>query len=164
MKRVEFKQSNFNWNAPVGQQEAVGTLRAYQGIEQGTGWPVSISCWEASQEELNEIIQTKQIWLRIYGPSHPVVSLSGLHPWEEIPSEGHPSYSELLEELEKLRKFKTYTHSQLDEMGVPPDPDPERNKLTGCRLACRLDWLKARNMDILEQTKGWDHPSSDGDL
>jgi hypothetical protein len=47
-------------------------------------------------------------------------------------------------ERDALRRFKEYVHRRLDEAGVPHDPQPEINELTGCRIGCRLDWLLAK--------------------
>jgi hypothetical protein len=46
----------------------------------------------------------------------------------------------LLEELERLRGFKTYVHQRLDAAGVPVDPDSP-HKAAGCRIGGRLDWV-----------------------
>lgn len=82
MKPVKFEQQNFVWGRPSGTtDDQVGSMPAYKGVEQESGWPLTISCWEPSEEELAEIIRTKKIWLRIYGNNHPVVSVSGNSPW-----------------------------------------------------------------------------------
>lgn len=82
MKPVKFEQANFDWGAPQGQEENVGSMPAYKGTEGGTNWPVSISCWELSQEEMEEVKRTGKVWLRVYGPQrHPVVSIGTSDPW-----------------------------------------------------------------------------------
>ncbi len=82
MNPVKFDQQNFVWGRPTGTtEEQVGEMPAFKGEEQGSGWPLTISCWEPSEEELAEIIKTKKVWLRIYGANHPVVSVSGNSPW-----------------------------------------------------------------------------------
>jgi hypothetical protein len=72
---------------------------------------------------------------------------------------------EIHEELNKLREFKRYVHAKLDEMGVPTDPEAEKNKETGCRIEGRLNWIECK-LDILKTKEtAFDHPSiCDGDL
>lgn len=48
------------------------------------------------------------------------------------------------ESRDKLQAFKDYVHKTLDEMGVPPDPDPELTAVTGCRIGHRLTWIQHR--------------------
>jgi hypothetical protein len=43
-----------------------------------------------------------------------------------------------------LQAFKAYVHKRLDEAGVPADPEPERNRETGCRIEGRLNWVLSR--------------------
>ena len=43
----------------------------------------------------------------------------------------------LLEEVEKLAKFKAYVHRRLDEAGVPVDPE-SRHKADGCRIGAAM--------------------------
>lgn len=65
------------------------------------------------------------------------------------------------QELDKLRKFKTYVHDRLDKMGIPEDPEAEVNAKTGCRIEGRLNFiekkLKSRTLqdaiDILRDLK-----------
>lgn len=49
-----------------------------------------------------------------------------------------------LEELRKLREFKAYVHSRLDGIGIPSDPEPEKNAEHGCRIEGRLNELERR--------------------
>lgn len=55
-----------------------------------------------------------------------------------------------------MNKFKDYVHNRLDEMGVPADPEPEQNKLTGCRIDGRLNFVQRhlKRFKTLEQV-GW---------
>lgn len=46
-------------------------------------------------------------------------------------------------ELKALRSFKQYVHLRLDKMEVPVDPEPEHNKMHGCRIEGRLNFLKS---------------------
>lgn len=38
--------------------------------------------------------------------------------------------------------FKAYVHRRLNGMGVPEDPEPEKNAKTGCRIEGRLNYLE----------------------
>lgn len=51
---------------------------------------------------------------------------------------------EILEELKKLRAFKSLVHSRLDSLGIPTDPEPENNAQHGCRIEGRLNELERR--------------------
>jgi hypothetical protein len=67
-------------------------------------------------------------------------------------------------EIDKLRAFKTYVHKRLDEMGVPEDPEPEKNKEHGCRIEGRLNYVKTKLETLNIQRTAFDHPGDDGDL
>lgn len=83
MKPVDFPQANFTYTRPATMTaEQCGDLRVYKGNYPG-GPPVSISCFEVSDDELREIIKTKKIWLHVIGISHPPVSLTAESPWED---------------------------------------------------------------------------------
>lgn len=81
MKGVKFEQANFDWGAPKGMENECSTLPAWRGREAVTNYPVSVSCWELSKEELEEVQRTGKIWLRVYGEGHPPVSLGTEDPW-----------------------------------------------------------------------------------
>ncbi len=44
--------------------------------------------------------------------------------------------------------FKSYVHARLDAAGVPPDPEPEITKATGCRIGGRLNWVLERMVKL----------------
>lgn len=44
--------------------------------------PTLISCWELSDEELENVIKTRKIWLRILAVRTPPVSLDAFNPFE----------------------------------------------------------------------------------
>jgi hypothetical protein len=94
MKPIKFEEQNFNWGAPKGEEDKVGGMTANRGVEEGTGWPLSISCWEPTPEDLKRLNEGGKIWLRVYGQGHPPVSISTEHPWNEkneIPKNQYPS-------------------------------------------------------------------------
>ena len=47
--------------------------------------------------------------------------------------------ADLTKERDKLQKFKEYVHNRLDRIGIPADPDPEKNAAHGCRIEGRLN-------------------------
>jgi hypothetical protein len=81
MKPIKFEQSNFTWGAPRGQEDKVDGMPAYKGTEKETNWPVSISCWELTPEDLRRLNEGGKIWLRVYGQGHPPVSVSTENPF-----------------------------------------------------------------------------------
>lgn len=50
----------------------------------GSLLPVVISCWKPTQEELDEIIRTKRVWLGIIGNTMPPAWLAGCSPFPPI--------------------------------------------------------------------------------
>jgi hypothetical protein len=48
-------------------------------------------------------------------------------------------------ERDRFQAFKTWVHAWLDSVGVPSDPDPEKTKVTGCRIGGRLAYLRNTN-------------------
>ena len=46
--------------------EGIEPLSVWQGM-QPNGFPVTVSCWKLSQEELDEIIRTKRVWVIVAG-------------------------------------------------------------------------------------------------
>jgi hypothetical protein len=88
MKPETFPQKNFTFGPPQGvSEQECGNLPCYRGKEEGTNWPVIISAWKPSAEELAEINKTGIVWLQIYSNGMPPVSVSGISPWKtEEPS------------------------------------------------------------------------------
>lgn len=82
MKPVNFPEQNYTFGPPPGVSENdCGNLPCYKGIEDETRWPVIISAWAPSPEELAEINRTRQVWLRVYSTGMFPISLSGISPW-----------------------------------------------------------------------------------
>ncbi len=73
MKPVIFKEANMKFVAPEGQPE-VGDLPAFVGNNQ-EGSPVIISKWELSEEEVQQVIKNKSIYLVVSGHGIPPLSL-----------------------------------------------------------------------------------------
>ncbi len=48
-----------------------------------------------------------------------------------------------IDTIDKLRKFKSFVHCRLDDMGIPTNPDGPHSK-EGCRIGDRLDIVQRR--------------------
>ena len=76
MKPINFEQSNMTMTAhdcdglPVAHAITPSDLEVY------------ISCWELSDEELQQIIKTKQIWLWQFGDHVQPVAVAVEHPFD----------------------------------------------------------------------------------
>lgn len=76
---TSFPESNSFLNPPDGMtEEECGVLSIAKG--EANGWPVIISCWKLDQEELDEVIRTKRIWLMTLGDSMNPVLVLGNRP------------------------------------------------------------------------------------
>ena len=45
------------------------------------GTPASISCWKLTQEELEDLLRTKRIYLIVSSTTHPIVSITANNPF-----------------------------------------------------------------------------------
>lgn len=81
MVPTAFDEANVVLDKPAGVDrddcEALGVLRA----RDARGWPVVISCWKMTREELDEVNRTGRIWLVIAGETMPMVSPHGIKPF-----------------------------------------------------------------------------------
>ena len=67
-QHIDFEQANFTWQ---GDGEDVNDLRAFvHRLENGQ--VETISLWKLTPEEIFEIVQTGQVWLRVFGYQPPV--------------------------------------------------------------------------------------------
>jgi hypothetical protein len=80
---VQFPEQNYVFGRPQGMtQEECGSRPCYRGTEDVTNYPIVISAWLLSPEELEEVKKTGLVWLRVYSPGMYPVSISGQRPWE----------------------------------------------------------------------------------
>lgn len=70
MKAIKFPECNKVLTAPRGQEEEVFDLPVCQTAYPDEQ-PCVISCWELSDEDIDNLIQTRQLWLSSYGHTHP---------------------------------------------------------------------------------------------
>lgn len=81
MLPTTFKESNTVFGKPADMtDEECMDLPVWAGKD-GLGFPVIISCWKFSKEDLEEIQRTGCIWLSITGQGMPPVSLFTEHPF-----------------------------------------------------------------------------------
>lgn len=83
MLPTTFNGSNFTFTKPQGMtDEQCMDLPVYKGKD-SDGFPVIISCWRFSKEDLEEIQKTGSMYLCITGHGMPPVSLFTENPFEE---------------------------------------------------------------------------------
>ncbi|MCY4431396.1 MAG: hypothetical protein OXC11_13525 [Rhodospirillales bacterium] len=78
---VDFPESNHVWkggfDTPGG--DTVGDLPTHCSRDEGLVGS-SISCWQLSEEELEEVQRTGKVWLWVWG-QHPPVAVTGECPF-----------------------------------------------------------------------------------
>lgn len=83
---IAFDEANIVLDKPDGVDydicEPLNVLAGAVIDGDGEACPMMISCWKLTAEELEEIIRTKRVWLKVAGVSHPMVLLSGTKPFE----------------------------------------------------------------------------------
>lgn len=81
---TDFRGSNTVLGRPAtmtdDQCEALNVLRTITE----DGFPVTISCWKVTAEELAEINKTGRIWLSVVGTTTPPVVVLGQCPFYQI--------------------------------------------------------------------------------
>lgn len=65
--------------------------------------------------------------------------ITGAEDTEADAIEACKRLNSIIEKMDNLQAFKTYVHKRLDDMGVPTDPEPEKNAMHGCRIEGRLN-------------------------
>lgn len=83
MLPVTFEGSNFTFTKPKDMtDEQCMDLPVFKG-QNVDGFPVIISCWKFSKEDLEEIQKTGRIYLEIIGHGMPPVSLFTENPFNK---------------------------------------------------------------------------------
>jgi hypothetical protein len=84
MQHTIFPGANDVLGKPSGStEEECGDLIIHRGYDPSWGnAPVITSAWKMSDEEKEEFLRTGVVYLRIFGHSHPPVSLSVFSPVE----------------------------------------------------------------------------------
>jgi hypothetical protein len=87
MRPVTFDQINKVFKKPADMtDDQCGDLGVCETTDKD-GYPVIVSCWELTEEELQEIIKTKRVWLGVLGAGTPPVWLSGTNPFKQPETE-----------------------------------------------------------------------------
>lgn len=60
--------------------QGVEPLSVFQGPDITSGFPVTISCWKLSAEELEEVVRTKRIWVVVLGMTTFPIHVQGDKP------------------------------------------------------------------------------------
>lgn len=87
---ASFNESTEYLSRPPGMtDDECGPLAVWRGHQQLSSdprdrIPVVVSCWKPTQEELDEIIRTKRVWLFIYGETMPPAAIGGLDPFKPL--------------------------------------------------------------------------------
>jgi len=85
MQPIDFPEVNFVFNKPEGfTDEQCSSLPAYRQNEPGQ-FPLIVSCWKLSSEELAKVQETGVVWLTTVGISIPPVAIEVKSPFN--PSE-----------------------------------------------------------------------------
>lgn len=71
-----FPEANATLQAPPGRDD----IRELP-IHQHSAW--SISCWQLSEKEVEEVARTGIVWLHVMGNTHPPVYVGGERPFRE---------------------------------------------------------------------------------
>lgn len=83
MLPTTFESSNFVFTKPMDMtDEQCSDLPVFKG-KTSDGYPVIISCWKFSKEDLEEIEKTNCIYLSITGNGMPPVSLFTENPFDK---------------------------------------------------------------------------------
>lgn len=80
MSPIKFEECNFTFLKPEDMtDEECGSLEVCRCTDHH-GFPVIISCWNLTQEEIDEVQQTGKIWLTVTGESMNPVNLQVERP------------------------------------------------------------------------------------
>lgn len=84
MPSVDFPEANFTFSKPPSMtDEECGSLQVWKGKDE-SGYPVIISKWSLSAEDMEEIKNTGSVYLIITGTGMPPVSLRVETPFVKI--------------------------------------------------------------------------------
>lgn len=89
MNPINFEQSNRTYVKPESMtDEQCGSLPVFVGVDTEQ-FPFILSKWELSDEELDQINETKAVWLNVVSTEMPPVALFVQNPFEgssELPT------------------------------------------------------------------------------
>lgn len=89
MKPINFTEANKNYVAPrkgdgsiVEGYEDCQDLPIFEGTCEGK--PVKISLWEFTDEEVAELVKTKQLWVYIFANHVVPIGFATSYPFQEV--------------------------------------------------------------------------------
>ena len=86
MIACSFPQSNHVFDKPENMSyDECDPLCVWVGPTQDN-YPVVISCWKLTKEELEEINKTGRVWLTVFGRGMPPVALTVDTPFQGVPN------------------------------------------------------------------------------
>jgi hypothetical protein len=81
MEPCNFEGSNVVLQRPDGMtDEECAPLCVRREVLADT-YPVVMSCWKLTEEEFQELLKTKRVWLTVYGVTMPPVALTTVKPF-----------------------------------------------------------------------------------
>lgn len=79
---TSFEESDSVLDKPEGSSYDQCEPLAIKRVVTPDGIPCVVSCWKATQEELDEIVRTGRVWLTVWGNTMPPACVSGSTPFE----------------------------------------------------------------------------------
>lgn len=80
---VSFPESNDYLSPPEGMTLEECSVLSIARAEV-RGFPVILSCWKLEQDELDEVVRTKRVWLMSLGSSMSPIIVMGTRPKMEV--------------------------------------------------------------------------------
>ncbi len=75
MEASSFDEANVALAAPAGMETDCTSLSVFRGVDQ-KGYPVVVSAWKLTEEEIKDLLAGKRLWLIINGVTMPPVALT----------------------------------------------------------------------------------------
>ena len=74
---IEFDEANSTLGAPPGMEDDCKALPLYRSAP--SKYPLMVSCWELTEEEIKRVAKTGRIYLGIFHNQHPMVLLDTIN-------------------------------------------------------------------------------------
>lgn len=81
MEPVAFDEENTVLNKPTSMTADECEALSVCCCQSESGWPVVITCWKLTKEELEEVNRTGRVYLVVVGDTMPPVKLHGTKPF-----------------------------------------------------------------------------------
>lgn len=78
---TSFDESDSVLGKPPGMTHEECSALSILRLQTQEGFPLVVSCWKLTAEELAEINKTGRVWLGIYGHTMPPAFVAGLKPF-----------------------------------------------------------------------------------